>query len=871
MLRVLAIIGLLITILCNSRALAENKSTDVIAELNNRTTALQKTIENELISGSGNPATLIKATEELNDIYHWQDAYTEAAQLHARTAEFFEKRGEIEIASRMRASQMEALFGLDEVDSAEAIGRRVISEFPFKLRNKSQAYNHTLVSLSDVLRRQAKHDESAALIKEALNYYADNESESFGDRAGAFDSYARILVRLKKFPEALAASQRATDLGNSDAQFRISPDFAPYLDTHARILYSFDRKVEAVVTMQRAVSILEKTPAVSSRDMALILARLSEYALGTRKIDEALAAGERGYRLAMKLVHSEQQSSGIVNSFSQVALRYAAENYLAANREANRNSKSVAIDEKEDMFAIMATSSWLSSAVEFGKIVEQLQEQDPKLKALIEVQQNNKKSLNIVTQMLASDGNSGVPMDVSKRQALEQYQQQNEQDIENISRQISKASGAASAYDFAAAPRIEDVQKALGKGQALIMYLTFRSSLNIFVVTRETSFWTSSDHATGELCGQIARFLDYFDPERQLDCVYSGTRMVARKSPSIDIYDQALSEMISERLFGNITHMLKGKSELLIVPSGPIAHVPFSALCLPHSSSNSCNGYMANRFSISILPSVDAKTIAVLKEVAVRPLRLRSAAGIGDPCVGIASGPSCTPNSAMGAATNSLRGLPAKLLSDGSAMGDVEAIRLLPYLPASRQEIIGGLAAFGDRARYYLGENALEGNIKTGQLADSDVLLFATHAVSAGDMDLLQPALVLSPPLKASAGDDGLLMASEIMQLKLKAALVFLSGCRTADTSGKRFAEPFSGLPQAFFSAGAQSLVVHQWSIDDAATAAFTREMLRQLIKSRNMSRTRALNKAVRYMMAHKNKAFRDPRVWASAQLVGLP
>ena len=71
-----------------------------------------------------------------------------------------------------------------------------------------------------------------------------------------------------------------------------------------------------------------------------------------------------------------------------------------------------------------------------------------------------------------------------------------------------------------------------------------------------------------------------------------------------------------------------------------------------------------------------------------------------------------------------------------------------------------------------------------------------------------EPALILTPPDKASDEDDGLLTATEVTQLKLDAAWVVLSACNTASAaSDMAGAEALSGPARAFFYAGARALL----------------------------------------------------------------
>lgn len=89
-------------------------------------------------------------------------------------------------------------------------------------------------------------------------------------------------------------------------------------------------------------------------------------------------------------------------------------------------------------------------------------------------------------------------------------------------------------------------------------------------------------------------------------------------------------------------------------------------------------------------------------------------------------------------------------------------------------------------------------------LADYRVISFATHGLVTGELKgLPEPALVLTPPAEGTAADDGLLTASEIAQLDLRADWVVLSACKTA-AGGEPGAEGLSGLAKAFFYAGSR-------------------------------------------------------------------
>jgi len=155
------------------------------------------------------------------------------------------------------------------------------------------------------------------------------------------------------------------------------------------------------------------------------------------------------------------------------------------------------------------------------------------------------------------------------------------------------------------------------------------------------------------------------------------------------------------------------------------------------------------------------------------------------------------------------------------------------------------------------------------------VLAFATHTSIAGIAGSLPehptPALVLTPPVQPSEQDDGLLSLDEIMKIKLpNTQLVILSACETAaaDNSG----ENLSGLARAFFFAGAPSLLVSHWNVDDQATHQLMVEIFRHQARDRTISRAEALRQGMLGLLARARKKrahFAHPYAWAPFFMVG--
>ena len=89
------------------------------------------------------------------------------------------------------------------------------------------------------------------------------------------------------------------------------------------------------------------------------------------------------------------------------------------------------------------------------------------------------------------------------------------------------------------------------------------------------------------------------------------------------------------------------------------------------------------------------------------------------------------------------------------------------------------------------------------------------------------------------------------------------------DTPG---AEALSGLARAFFYAGARSLIVSHWEVDDEATAQLMINTFQASTREAGLSHAEALRQAMLAMIHNaKSDAAADPRFWAPFVVVGEP
>jgi CHAT domain-containing protein len=151
-------------------------------------------------------------------------------------------------------------------------------------------------------------------------------------------------------------------------------------------------------------------------------------------------------------------------------------------------------------------------------------------------------------------------------------------------------------------------------------------------------------------------------------------------------------------------------------------------------------------------------------------------------------------------------------------------------LPFTTQEVdnISNLFKANKRqSTIFKNDKAIEKNIwmlnNSRELEKFKILHFATHAVY-NNKKIDNTCMVLYDHDSIGPGknteNDGYLSIPEIMRLKLKADLVVLSACETAQGEALS-GEGVYGMPYAFLLAGANNVISSLWSVNDRTTEAF--------------------------------------------------
>ena len=140
------------------------------------------------------------------------------------------------------------------------------------------------------------------------------------------------------------------------------------------------------------------------------------------------------------------------------------------------------------------------------------------------------------------------------------------------------------------------------------------------------------------------------------------------------------------------------------------------------------------------------------------------------------------------------------------------------------------------------------------------------HIAAHGKMETGEIALAPTTTRSSSlvpVEKDYLLTMKDVLKAEIRARLVVLSCCHSA--RGEINAEGVVGIARAFLGAGARSVLVSLWAIDDEATMEFMKVFYQQLVNGRSASE--ALNKAMKSMI--ESVRFNAVKYWAPFVLIG--
>lgn len=282
--------------------------------------------------------------------------------------------------------------------------------------------------------------------------------------------------------------------------------------------------------------------------------------------------------------------------------------------------------------------------------------------------------------------------------------------------------------------------------------------------------------------------------------------------------DDPLRLLYREVSISPVAALVNG-DELVIVPEGPLCLAPYAAFI------DSNLKHLCESFRIRMIPSLSS-----LKLIADCPADYHMGTGallVGDPWVQEISKKK----------KNRLEQLPG-------AREEVETIgKILQNTPligteATKEEVFKRLSNVS------LVHIAAHGRMETGEIALAPNLTRETQVPKEKDYMLTMRDVL-------STG------------IQLRARLVVLSCCHSG--RGDIKAEGVVGIARAFLGAGARSVLVTLWAVDDKATLEFMKSFYQHLVSGRTVSE--AVNQAMKCL--RESDEFCEVKYWAPFVLIG--
>lgn len=691
---------------------------------------------------------------------------------------------------------------------------------------RGNAHPDTLNSLGNyayVLERLGQLDRAAPLHAEALELSRRTLGDDHPATLAKLTNYAFILLSLGRGREAEALYAQALQRQRRVLGDR-HPDTLATLTNYTVILVANGRAKEALRYSRELVQ--------AARSRANILGE--DRLRGSSQRDRELASRQSIERLDADVIWSN------LDGYNSLPEPLALEGF-AALQLASAGSTTRAVAE--------AAAARFADRAGLGQIVRERQ-------GLAQYWARLEAAL---VESLAIPGGS------ARSQTLRQQIDAVEARIADIDARLSAEAPQYFAILNQQQVELDELRSVLRDDEAILFLVPAKFGTHSMVVTREAIRWNRADPTAEEIGGLVAK-------------MRSGLEIRADDT-ALPRFDFSLAYQLYSDLVAPIESAFSGKSRVYAVADGALSRLPLGTLVTAPVGAEAdptdpdvlrSAQWLADRYALVQLPSL--QSLVYVRSFAAR----QSGGGEGPGFMGFGAPMLGGGSRVRGARSATLSAIDAADLTSarrgdlGAPLMNPDALRRLAALPGTRSELERVRDAIGAPVdSLFLGERMTETSIRTADLSRIHILHLATHGFTSEESGAAaEPGLVFTPPGRAQPEDDGYLAASEVVRLDLGSAeWVILSACNTASPSGKLGETGLSGLAQAFFYAGAQSLLVSHWPVFDDIAPRLTVETLKR--RQQGQPRAEALQATMRAIREDPFLDAAHPAVWAPFSLVG--
>ena len=800
-----------------------------------------------------NHADVANSLNNLAELYREEGRYTEAEPLYKRALPISEMAlgpDHPDIA-RILNNLAELYRGQGLRAEAEAFHKRALAIRDKALGPDHPDVAHSLTNLATLYWEEGRYAETEPLHQRALGIFEKALGADHPYVANSLNSLAALYSDEDRSAEAEPLYRRALAI-REKALGPDHPAVANSLNNLADLYREQGRYADAEELDKRALAIWEKALGPDHLDVANSLNNLARIYLAEGQVDRAQPASTRAVDIVMKhlSIGSAQRSGAAITEQRQnryYFLEYITIGEAVAARAPERRREIAA-----ETFRVAQMAQISRAGIAVAALSARLAAGGGSRSEVIRERQD------LVQQWQWLDGAlvkaaSRLPAD---RRSAEEASLRSA--LADVSRRLdsldARIAAEFPAYGELSNPRpltMDAARELIASDEALLVFLVTDDASWLWVLRHDDIALYRIAMGAKALADEVTALRASLDPQR---------------NPKLAPFPAARAYALHQKLIGPAEPLLTGVHHLLIVPDGALQSLPMAVLVTrpPQQDPERPEDHreiewLARDYAMTVVPAVSS--LRALREFGNTEHASAPFLGIGDPVLKGKSG---------GTTGTLTTGTLVSLFHGGTV--DVEEVRALSPLPETAAELHTIASTLGaSEAELLLGPRASEPVLRQMLLDQYKIIEFATHGLVSGELrGLAEPALVLTPPAKASPDDDGLLTASKIATLKLNADWVVLSACNSAAGDGTPDGGGLSGLAKAFFYAGARSLLVSHWRAWSEATIKLTTGTFAELTNDSSIGRAEALRRSMMVMLDPQSPPeFAHPLAWATFVLAG--
>ncbi len=624
----------------------------------------------------------------------------------------------------------------------------------------------------------------------------------------------RILVNSGSLEDALTwAGQARTQIAIHFGTASFDHAMVQYL--YAKAAFGVGRRDDAQVALAGALPTLEAilpAHATIAADAHLLMSQLlmernePGKALGHASAASRIAASKHQHDTLRERMAERPPDSTTLRQVHENTLRTALAAISAGDTDTSEQAEATAF-----AMADRLLSDKLSHALDMGRLKSSLPDEDARqqLEALVTGLAALDRTEKASQLRLAAGATAGEM--ASLRETLKAHQRAVAQ-----ADRILRANRDYQLHLRAPPTTLRDARKALQPGEIVVMIVPLADAHYVLATSRTEAAWHRMAMSPQDIAREVEALRSQLDPSLW--------------TSSLPPFNRARAHRLHQAILGPLKGLVRKSTRILFLVDGPLRNLPMATLVTrPVLESERADSAPSNlRETAWLIRSHTITTYPSLSSI----VSLRNKDSIQE-------------------------ATPWKLVGLG-APNATPRLKLAP-LPHARNEL-EALRSIGT-ATILTGKDATPDNLRRIDLSKTRVLAFATHTLPP-DKAHAYPALILSD----DGSGDARLEPWEIARLRLDRTFVVLSACNTAGAGGTGA----DILAEAFFRAGAASVMHTHWNVFDRNAARIATAAIRNYRNTPGDGQAAALRKAMLASLTDRDHpANAHPSSWAAFSVVG--